>query len=48
MHELGISILCLACLLLGIGLGVICTIISIVYFREEEKKEENNNEDKTG
>ena len=44
MHELGISLLCLACLLLGIGLGVICTIVSIVYNDEEE----SNNEDKTG
>ena len=43
MHGLGISILCLACLLLGIGLGVICTIVSIVYNDEKE----DNNENKT-
>lgn len=46
MHGLGISILCLACLLLGIGLGVICTIVSIVYYTNEDEKEENNNENK--
>lgn len=47
MH-LVISLLCLACLLLGIGLGVLCTIVSIIYYSDEEKKEENSNENKTG
>lgn len=47
MHELAISLSCLICLLLGIGLGVICTIVSIVYYTNEDEKEENNNENKT-